>query len=144
STISLSNSPNKLKSQAISNKQDCAICFEKMIHTEEIVSTACGHVFDKKCMENWIKLKVEETGSGSCPICRATIKVKSEQETDFVERATLIFKNKIATFFGSSLPITGESQESHDYVIDTREQDEIKRDMENSQALRDFAQMHLQ
>ncbi|CRK96241.1 CLUMA_CG009668, isoform A [Clunio marinus] len=43
----------------------CPICSELQLKTENIISTQCGHIFHRNCLENWLK-----TSSRSCPTCR--------------------------------------------------------------------------
>ncbi|CRK90619.1 CLUMA_CG004321, isoform A [Clunio marinus] len=43
----------------------CPICSEPQLKTDNIVSTQCGHIYHRNCIENWLK-----TSSKSCPTCR--------------------------------------------------------------------------
>eukprot|EP00178_Gracilaria_changii_P021787 TRINITY_DN645_c0_g1_i1.p1 TRINITY_DN645_c0_g1~~TRINITY_DN645_c0_g1_i1.p1 ORF type:complete len:807 (-),score=125.25 TRINITY_DN645_c0_g1_i1:130-2550(-) len=44
----------------------CIICREEM---DSAIKLACGHMFHRRCLENWLKRQL------SCPTCRATIDV---------------------------------------------------------------------
>jgi len=50
---------------------DCSVCLDTMDEKSQNVSTVCGHVFHKKCVENWMN-----TGQNSCPQCRKPIRRK--------------------------------------------------------------------
>ena len=49
---------------------ECPICFEVIKKDEDIVETACGHKFCKKCLNIWTEL--EDT----CPLCREILEDK--------------------------------------------------------------------
>ena len=49
-------------------EKECPICFEEykedQVKNKEIVITECGHLYHKKCIENWLEEKK------NCPVCR--------------------------------------------------------------------------
>jgi len=66
---------NRLKNHTSATKQvvekvdgDCAICFEEMRDSDELVkcNLTCKNGFHKDCMQQWINL-----GHNTCPLCRA-------------------------------------------------------------------------
>ena len=54
----------------IPREHDCPICLSNINDT---VSTECNHVYCKKCLNEWL-----ETGKTYCPLCRADIKIYSD------------------------------------------------------------------
>ena len=44
---------------------DCPICLEQ--NNNEMITTACNHVFHKFCLDEWKKINL------SCPCCRSKI-----------------------------------------------------------------------
>ena len=44
---------------------DCPICLEQ--NNNEMITTACNHVFHKSCLDEWKKINL------SCPCCRNKI-----------------------------------------------------------------------
>ncbi len=44
---------------------ECPICHE--INNKELFTTSCNHVFHKKCIDKWFKLK------STCPCCRTNL-----------------------------------------------------------------------
>lgn len=49
------------------NTFDCSICLEHTKPTEYKRELKCGHVFHKKCIDNWI------SRYALCPLCRNSI-----------------------------------------------------------------------
>ncbi|KAL4702903.1 hypothetical protein ACJJTC_005131 [Scirpophaga incertulas] len=45
----------------------CVICYGNMAYSEQILSTICGHLFHKSCMNIWLQ------GKNSCPHCRTLL-----------------------------------------------------------------------
>lgn len=56
---------------------DCPICLE-LIHKREPVSTICGHLFCKKCLQ--VALKITK----KCPICKRGLTAKSSYHDIFL------------------------------------------------------------
>jgi hypothetical protein len=48
---------------------ECPVCLEGL--ADDFMTTACGHIFHKKCMENW-----EKAGGRDCPYCKQAFKRK--------------------------------------------------------------------
>lgn len=66
-----SNKETKRKTKGLESKPilDCAICLESVIKREP-VSTICGHIFCKSCIEECISLKQK------CPLCKKKLSMK--------------------------------------------------------------------
>lgn len=63
-----------------SQKQNCPICFKILSGAVEVMSTICGHIFCKRCIERVVKTnmicsnckQVVKTDK-RCPICRTVL-----------------------------------------------------------------------
>ena len=49
----------------IIGKEECSICKEKFKENEYKRDMECGHVYHKKCIDKWLKVKY------NCPMCRS-------------------------------------------------------------------------
>jgi hypothetical protein len=52
----------------------CSICLEDICPSDAIEILNCEHVFHKKCLKKWKKMK---PGVSNCPLCRDTIENSS-------------------------------------------------------------------
>jgi len=48
------------------NAYECLICFERSSN-RIVVTTMCGHIFCKPCIESWIQI------TATCPVCKSAI-----------------------------------------------------------------------
>ena len=55
--------PSNEKYDTDLNSNECSICFDN-INNEEIKKLECGHIFHKKCINDWLKI------NPICPYCR--------------------------------------------------------------------------
>jgi len=62
-----------LSSADLQENPSCSICMEEYCGTKPIVKTACGHIFHKQCLKNW--LQVDKT----CPLCRSDLEAPNAQ-----------------------------------------------------------------
>lgn len=46
----------------------CVMCYEKS--SDDIMTSACGHLACKRCWENWLQIKAE------CPTCKKKVRAK--------------------------------------------------------------------
>jgi len=61
---------------------ECCICLEKFRRTDEVVETACKHVFHKQCCREWL------LQARSCPMCRVDIPTNLETPPEETSEGT--------------------------------------------------------
>lgn len=52
----------------------CSVCYEDYENGVELVKLECSHVFHKKCISQWLRLKK------SCPLCKQEVKPNGERK----------------------------------------------------------------
>lgn len=69
-----------IKSLNINNKDscietsECGICLNEISENKNnLIYLDCKHVFHKKCLQPWVKNKLENIEKPNCPMCRHTI-----------------------------------------------------------------------
>lgn len=55
--------------------KECLICYEPNMESE-VVKLPCNHIFHKKCILQWFKLK------NTCPLCRTLFAAEEEEEEE--------------------------------------------------------------
>jgi hypothetical protein len=53
-------------------EDSCSICCENHMLLESTV-TSCGHCFGRKCLEQWINVKIDAQEKPQCPLCKQEI-----------------------------------------------------------------------
>ena len=51
------------------NSPECIICLEEYNNRDNIIKLECGHIYHKKCVEDWFKI------NSNCPNCRNSIHI---------------------------------------------------------------------
>ena len=67
----------------INEEDDCPICYEKIINTENVVCEICNNFVHLSCIETWLKTN----DLRNCPICRS----KWKFEIDIIEKTKPIY-----------------------------------------------------
>lgn len=67
---------SKLKINEENQKQEprCCICLEEFQIDQEVVELPCKHIFDKNCVENWLKQH------NTCPQCRYQLPTEEDEK----------------------------------------------------------------
>jgi len=60
---------------------ECAICFEDLEATEEVVLLPCKHVFHPSCAESWLT-RVPTLLCARCPMCRQHLALQPNQQDE--------------------------------------------------------------
>lgn len=104
----LSPKPNDSKTMKLECTQaphlddfECKLCFCLLFNP---VTTACGHVFCKKCIERCVDY------NPSCPICRRKLTC---METTGAGNVTLVIQNAIEKYFPEEIKERRKKYESH-------------------------------
>eukprot|EP01133_Synstelium_polycarpum_P013622 gene13622-16032_t len=65
--------PPTITTTSTSTTKECPICFEDLLHIDNISSTQCGHVFCTECIEAWLELEHNK----ACPKCQGNLDGKT-------------------------------------------------------------------
>jgi hypothetical protein len=57
-----------LKKSELKSTEECSICLCEIPAGESVYQVACGHLFHRKCLEDWLNT------NANCPACRYNIK----------------------------------------------------------------------
>ena len=49
---------------------DCPICLEKYKEKDKCVRLNCSHIFHKRCLNQWLKNRIDKSEELNCPLCR--------------------------------------------------------------------------
>jgi len=71
------NFPMATSQELENNRDDCAICWDKM---ESARKLPCSHLFHNSCLRSWLE---QDT---SCPTCRTSLKNRTEEDNIDEER----------------------------------------------------------
>jgi hypothetical protein len=67
--------PNK----QIPTDKECYICLKNFKKNTKVRKLPCGHLFDEKCLQPWLKQ------NSTCPICKFELKPEEENEDNYDE-----------------------------------------------------------
>ncbi|XP_024011209.1 E3 ubiquitin-protein ligase RING1-like [Eutrema salsugineum] len=71
----------KRKTSSMSNH--CTICLEEFKEGQEVGTLPCGHEFDNKCIEKWLKV------GHTCPLCRYELPCEDDDEYSHANHGVL-------------------------------------------------------
>ncbi|ESQ43099.1 hypothetical protein EUTSA_v10015768mg [Eutrema salsugineum] len=77
----VAESKTKRKTSSMSNH--CTICLEEFKEGQEVGTLPCGHEFDNKCIEKWLKV------GHTCPLCRYELPCEDDDEYSHANHGVL-------------------------------------------------------
>lgn len=92
------NQNNYIKQIDYMEDLDCAICIGSY-DTIQYCEVSCSHKFHSHCVDQWIKTKIDNQSTITCPNCREELK-KIEKLLEYDEKEKVIF-NKICEYFAN-------------------------------------------
>ncbi|GAB5591462.1 hypothetical protein Unana1_06362 [Umbelopsis nana] len=60
----------------IDNNQDCSVCKEDFVISEDVLTLPCEHFFHRECIKQWLLV------NGTCPICRYSLADSGHNNTN--------------------------------------------------------------
>jgi len=95
----------------------CSICTNKYIGSEEVVATACGHVYHKICIGKWINSVTNSVKT--CPDCRTPVQrirrlYFNIEENSFIDNTSKELRTKQQTIDELTSKMSSKTKELED------------------------------